>query len=72
MVFKRALKLAHKDCEEILQKYYVKRMNKWEIINEGMSLRTFERRLQNLVYNVAKEYKKSTKKIEKVRNALQE
>jgi hypothetical protein len=62
-IVKRALKLAHKDCEEILQKYYVKRMNKWEIINEGMSLRTFERRLQNLVYNVAKEYKKSTKKI---------
>ena len=62
-IVKRALKLAHKDCEDILQKYYIKRMTKWEIVNEGMSARTFERRLQDLIYNVAKEYKKMQKKI---------
>ena len=61
-IVKQALKLAHKDCEDILQKYYVKRMNKWEIINEGMSQRTFERRLQDLIYSVAKEHKKHIKK----------
>lgn len=77
---RNALKLAHKDCEEILQKYYVKRMNKWEILSEGISERTFERRLQNLIYNVAKEYRKSQqkntenlqKKIQKIRNHLQD
>lgn len=77
---RNALKLAHKDCEEILQKYYVKRMSKWEILCEGMSSRTFERRLQDLIYNVAKEYRKSQpkntenlqKKIQKIRNRLQE
>lgn len=77
---KKALKLAHKDCEDILQKYYVKRMSKWEICEEGMSERTFERRLQDLIYNVAKEFKKSQqknaenlqKKMQKIRNRLQE
>jgi hypothetical protein len=71
-VVKKALKLAHKDCEDILQKYYVKRMSKWEICEEGMSERTFERRLQDLIYNVAKEYKKMLKKIQKVSRPLQE
>lgn len=77
---RKALNLAHKDCEDILQKYYVKRMSKWEICEEGMSERTFERRLQDLIYNVAKEFKKSQqkntenlqKKIQKNRNRLQE
>lgn len=69
---KKALKLAHKDCEEILQKFYVKRMSKWEIISEGMSERTFERRLQDLIYNVAKENKKMQKKMQKVLNPLQQ
>jgi hypothetical protein len=67
---KKALKLAHVDCEEILQKYYVKRMSKYEICEEGMSERTFERRLQDLIYNVAKEYKKMSKKMSKSLNAL--
>lgn len=71
-IVKNALKLAHKDCEEILQKYYVKRMSKWEICEEGMSERTFERRLQDLIYNVAKENKKMQKKIQKVLKPLQE
>ena len=71
-VVKKALKLAHKDCEDILQKYYVKRMSKWEICEEGMSERTFERRLQDLVYNVAKEYKKFEKFIQNSPNSLQE
>lgn len=62
-VVKKALKLAHKDCEDLLNKYYVKRMTKWEICQEGLSERTFERRLQDLIYNVAKEYKKMQKNI---------
>lgn len=71
-VVKKALKLAHKDCEDILQKYYVKRMTKWEICEEGMSERTFERRLQDLIYNVAKEYKKMAKKMQSLSKSLQE
>lgn len=71
-IVKRALKLAHKDCEDILQKYYIKRMTKWEIVNEGISERTFERRLQDLIYNVAIEYKKMQKKMSKTPNPLQE
>lgn len=71
-IVRKALKLAHKDCEEILNKYYVKRMSKWEILDEGMSERTFERRLQDLVYNVAKENKKMLKKIYNLSKQLQE
>ena len=62
----------YKDCEDILQKYYVKRMTKWEILAEGISERTFERRLQDLIYNVAKEYKKMQKKIQNLPKALKE
>ena len=55
-------------------------MTKWEICEEGMSERTCERRLKDLIYNVAKEFKKSQqkntensqKKIQKIRNRLQE
>ena len=40
----QALELTNKDCKMILKKYYILSKSKWEVIESGMSERTFERR----------------------------
>lgn len=54
----QALELTNKDCKYIFESYYRKGMSKWEIIEKGMSERTFERRNQELIYAVYDELKK--------------
>lgn len=54
----QALELTNKDCKIIFNKYYILSKSKWEIIESGMSERTFERRNQELIYAVHNELKK--------------
>lgn len=54
----QALELVNKDCKELFEKYYIQSKSKWEIIDSGMSERTFERRNQELIYAVCEEIKK--------------
>lgn len=54
----QALELTNKDCKMILKKYYILSKSKWEVIESGMSERTFERRNQELIYAVHNELKK--------------
>ena len=54
----QALELTNKDCKMIFRKYYILSKSKWEIIESGMSERTFERRNQELIYEVHNELKK--------------
>lgn len=54
----QALQLVNKDSRYIFEEMYIKSKTKWEIINSGMSERTFERRNQSLIYTVHKELKK--------------
>ena len=41
-----------------MNKYYILSKTKWEVIESGMSERTFERRNQELIYAVHNELKK--------------
>ncbi len=50
--------LKNEDCKYIFENYYMKSKTKWEIIEQGMSERTFERRNQDLIYAVNNELKK--------------
>lgn len=50
--------LKNEDCRYIFENYYMKSKTKWEIIQKGMSERTFERRNQDLIYAVHNELKK--------------
>lgn len=59
----QALELINKDCKIIFNKYYILSKTKWEVIESGMSERTFERRNQELIYAVHNELKKSWRKI---------
>lgn len=59
----QALELINKDCKTIFNKYYVLNKSKWEVLDSGMSERTFERRNQELIYAVHDELKKSWRKI---------
>ena len=54
----QALELVNKDSKELFEKYYIQSKSKWEIIESGMSQRTFERRNQELIYAVHEEFKK--------------
>lgn len=54
----QALALVNKDSRYIFEELYVKSKSKWEIINSGMSERTFARRKRDLIYAVHKELKK--------------
>ena len=54
----QALELVNKDCKIIFDKYYRLSKSKWEIIEAGMSERTFERRNQELIYTVHAELEK--------------
>ena len=54
----QALELVNKDCKELFEKYYIQSKSKWDIINSGMSERTFGRRKQELIYAVGNELKK--------------
>ena len=54
----QALQLVNKDSKYIFEKLFVESKTKWEIINDGMSERTFVRRKSDLVYAVNRELKK--------------
>ena len=54
----QALELVNKACKELFEKYYIQSKSKWDIINSGMSERTFVRRKQELIYAVGNELKK--------------
>lgn len=54
----QALELVSKDSKYIFEELYQKSKSKWDIIDSGMSERTYERRKNELVYAVNKEFKK--------------
>lgn len=54
----QAVELVSKDSKYIFEELYIKSKTKWEIINSGMSERTFVRRKGDLIYAVDKELKK--------------
>lgn len=54
----QALEIVNRDCKIIFEYYYRLSKSKWEIINMGMSERTFGRRKQELIYAVHNELKK--------------
>lgn len=54
----QAIELVNKDSKYIFEEFYIKSKPKWEIINSGISERTFVRRKGDLIYAVHKELKK--------------
>ena len=54
----QALQLVNSDSKYIFEKLYIKSKDKWEIINSGMSERTYFRRKRDLIFAVNKELKK--------------
>ena len=54
----QALELVNKDSKYIFKQLYIMSKTKWEIINSGMSERTFFRRKKDLILAVNKELKK--------------
>lgn len=54
----QALELVNKDSKYIFEQLYIMSKTKWEILNSGMSERTFVRRKGDLIYAVHKELKK--------------
>lgn len=54
----QAVELVNKDSKYIFEQFYIKSKPKWEIINSGISERTFVRRKGDLIYAVHKELKK--------------
>ena len=57
-VVTQALELISKDSKYIFEQLYIKNKTKWEVIETGMSERTFVRRKSELVLAVDKELKK--------------
>lgn len=57
-VVRQALELVSKDSKYIFEELYIKSKTKWQIIDSGMSERTFVRRKSELIYAVDKELKK--------------
>lgn len=53
-----ALQLVDEDCKNIFEKIYIQSKSKWEIINNGMSERTYFRKKTDLITQVNKEFKK--------------
>ena len=62
-IVRQVLELVNNDCKQIFEDLYQKGKTKWQIVSEGMSERTFERRKSELIYTVHKELKKSWRKI---------
>lgn len=54
----QALQLVSQESKMIFELLYIKNKTKWEIIESGMSERTFVRRKSDLIYAVSKELKK--------------
>lgn len=54
----QAVQLVNKDSRYIFEEMYIRSKSKWEIIDSGMSERTYERRNKDLIYAVHKEIKK--------------
>lgn len=54
----QALELVSKDSKYIFEQLYRKGNTKWQIIDSGMSERTYGRRKRELIYAVDKELKK--------------
>lgn len=54
----QAVELVNKDSKYIFEEFYIRSKPKWEIINSGISERTFVRRKGDLIYAVHKELKK--------------
>lgn len=54
----QAIQLVNKDSKYIFEEMYIKSKTKWEIINSGMSERTFARRKSDLILAVHEELKK--------------
>lgn len=54
----QAMELVSKDSKYIFEELYIKSKTKWEIINSGMSERTYFRRKKDLIIAVDKELKK--------------
>lgn len=54
----QALELVNNDSKYIFEQLYVKSKTKWEILDSGMSERTYFRRKKELIYAVHKELKK--------------
>lgn len=59
----QAIQLVNKDSKYIFEEMYIKSKSKWEIIDSGMSERTYERRNKDLIYAVHKEIKKNGGKL---------
>ena len=57
-IVRQALELVSEDSKYIFDEFFVKGKRKWDIINEGISERTFERRKKELIYAVYEEIKK--------------
>ena len=53
-----ALQLVDEDCKDIFEKIYIQSKSKWELINNGMSERTYFRKKTDLITQVNKEFKK--------------
>ena len=53
-----ALQLVDEDCKNIFEKIYIQSKSKWELINNGMSERTYFRKKTELITQVNKEFKK--------------
>lgn len=53
-----ALQLVNEDCKNIFEKIYIQSKSKWELINNGMSERTYFRKKTELITQVNKELKK--------------
>ena len=59
----QALELVNKDSKYIFEQLYIKCKTKWEIMDSGMSERTFARRKGDLILAVYKELKKNGVKL---------
>lgn len=57
-IVRQALELVNEDCKYIFEELYQKNNSKWNIINSGISERTFVRRKGDLILAVHNEIKK--------------
>lgn len=57
-IVRQALELVNKDSRYIFEELYIKSKSKWQIIDSGMSERTYFRRKKELIIAVDKELKK--------------
>jgi hypothetical protein len=54
----QALLLVNKDSKFVFEQLYIKSRSKWDILNSGLSERTYFRRKRDLIFAVDKELKK--------------